>query len=150
MLKRFHNIPSELGVGLIEVLVTMLLLSTALLTLASLQTRSLQYNQGAYFRSQANILAYDVLDRVRANKSEIANYNVALSAYAASSATSPVAAVDISQWQKDVDGRLPSAKSGLQCVASTKVCTVTIEWRELNGSGEVTEDTTQLKYMSRI
>ena len=37
----------ERGVGLIEVLVTLLILSTTLIALSALQTRSLQFNQGA-------------------------------------------------------------------------------------------------------
>src|SRR5690625_2050477 len=53
------------GVGLIEVLVTLIILSTALLTLTALQTRSLQFNHSAYLRSQANNFAYDILDRDR-------------------------------------------------------------------------------------
>src|SRR5690606_27805074 len=60
---------NERGVGLIEVLVTLLILSTTLIALSALQTRSLQFNQGAYFRSQANMLAYDMLDRIRVNDS---------------------------------------------------------------------------------
>ena len=59
------------GAGLIEVLVTVLILGTSLLALAALQSRSLQYNHSAYLRSQANILAYDILDRVRINRSNM-------------------------------------------------------------------------------
>lgn len=55
----------EKGAGLIEVLVTVLILATSLLAIAALQTRSLQYNHSSFIRSQANIIAYDVIDRMR-------------------------------------------------------------------------------------
>src|SRR5690625_6652352 len=64
------------GVGLIEVLVTLIILSTALLTLTALQTRSLQFNHSAYLRSQANNFAYDILERVRINRGERDAYNL--------------------------------------------------------------------------
>lgn len=138
------------GVGLIEVLITMLLLSTVLLTLASLQTRALQYNQSSYFRSQANILAYDVLDKIRVNKANIAIYNQSL-ALSSNIATSPV---DIYEWAQEVNSKLPSSKVGVVCVSSTRLCTVTISWGELNSSehnfGGTQDDTTTFSYMTRI
>src|SRR5690625_6205371 len=53
------------GAGLIEVLVTLIILFTALLTLTALQTRSLQFKHSAYLLSQANNFAYAMLDRLR-------------------------------------------------------------------------------------
>jgi len=138
------------GVGLIEVLVTMLLLSTALLTLAALQTRSLQYNQGAYFRSQANALSYDVLDRIRVNKVNLANYNVSLAPFSGTAPTTPLSAVDIYQWRKDIDTRLPQGQGGITCNATTSLCTITIKWGELNSSGQADEDYTTFTFESRI
>ena len=144
------SLKNSRGVGLIEVLVTMLLLSTALLTLASLQTRSLQYNQGAYFRSQANILAYDMLDRIRINKAHIGSYSLALSPLGNTApVTAPLEAADMYEWRKDVDSRLPSAEAGIACDASM-ICTVTIKWGELNSANAADEETTTFEYKSRI
>lgn len=55
------------GITLIEVLVSMLILSFGLLGVAGMQTSSLRTNQSAYFRSQATASAYDIIDRMRAN-----------------------------------------------------------------------------------
>lgn len=55
------------GFTLIEVLVALLVLSIGLLGLAMLQLESLKYNTDAYFRTQATMLAYDIIDRMRAN-----------------------------------------------------------------------------------
>ena len=116
------------GAGLIEVLVTMLILATTLLALSALQTRSLQYNQGAYFRSQANILAYDILDRIRVNKGDIAAYSIAVSPFNGTIPTSPRASVELAEWRRDIDSNLPGASSGITCDGD-RVCTVTIVWK---------------------
>lgn len=127
------------GVGLIEVLITMLILSTTLITLAALQTRSLQYNHGAYLGSQANILASDILDRIRANRKslgnavQIASYNVTASAFTASSVpTSSVAAADVYLWRQTIATQMPGGQGGISCDNSTRMCTVTIRWDEVN------------------
>jgi type IV pilus assembly protein PilV len=59
--------PSSLGFTLVEVLVALVVLSIGLLGLAGLQSRGLQFNQGAVMRTQATQLIYDLSDRMRAN-----------------------------------------------------------------------------------
>jgi len=61
------------GVSLIEVLVSILILSLGLLGVAGLQTTSLRSNQTAYFRSQATAAASDIIDRMRSNLQGVAN-----------------------------------------------------------------------------
>jgi type IV pilus assembly protein PilV len=56
------------GFTLLEVLVAVLVLSIGLLGLAGLQAASLRNNHSGYLRSQATILAYDYIDRMRANR----------------------------------------------------------------------------------
>ena len=55
------------GFTLIEVLISLVVLSLGLLGLAALQASSLRSNQGAYYRSQAAQFAYNIADRMRAN-----------------------------------------------------------------------------------
>ena len=56
------------GFTLIEVLVSLIILSVGLLGLALLQVRALQANTGAVFRTQASLFAYEIIDRMRANQ----------------------------------------------------------------------------------
>ncbi|WP_019626000.1 type IV pilus modification protein PilV [Thioalkalivibrio sp. ALJT] len=56
------------GVTLIEVLVALLVLSIGLIGVAALQANALQANHGSQMRSQATNLAYDIADRMRANR----------------------------------------------------------------------------------
>lgn len=108
----------QAGVGLIEVLVTLLILSTSLLALGAMQTRSLQFNQGAYFRSQANIFAYDMLDRMRINLANLEAYDSDLAHVPESEAPilTPLAAADLHAWRRNISAELPNGKGGIDCV----------------------------------
>jgi type IV pilus assembly protein PilV len=61
---------SQKGFTLIEILVSVVILSIGLLGVASLQVQGLKNNQSAYLRSQASILAYDIADRMRTNSAQ--------------------------------------------------------------------------------
>lgn len=55
------------GFTMIEMLIALLVLSVGLIGLAALQGRGQQFNHAAYVRTQAVFIAYDIMDRIRAN-----------------------------------------------------------------------------------
>ncbi|MEH6650220.1 MAG: type IV pilus modification protein PilV [Motiliproteus sp.] len=55
------------GVSMLEVLIAMVLLITALIGATALQITGLQTNRSAYYRSQASVIAYNIADRIRIN-----------------------------------------------------------------------------------
>jgi len=57
------------GVGLIEVLVTLLVLAVGLLGLAGLQNAALKFNRTAYLESQTQFLIKDVIESMRTSSS---------------------------------------------------------------------------------
>jgi type IV pilus assembly protein PilV len=59
---------------LIEVLVALLILSIGLLGAAAFQLNALKYTDSARMTSQASFIAYDMMDRIRANSA--ADYTV--------------------------------------------------------------------------
>lgn len=137
------------GVGLIEVMVTVLILSTSLLALAALQNRSLQYNHEAYLRSQANILAYDIIDRVRLNLGQLANYSLDFDD-AAPIGTSREA-VDLREWQQSLTAALPGGQGSIACSGATRVCVVNLRWLEANGTDAGDDSTTTtFTYQTRL
>ena len=150
----------EMGVGLVEVLVALLILSTALLALVSMQTRSLQFNHGAYMRSQANIFAYDIMDRIRINNPNsrlainpnLAAYNIAPAPYPLNTPAvlAPLAAADLDQWRRSIATNLPNGQGGIQCDAATAVCTITIVWSESATSDLRDEDNSTFVYGARL
>lgn len=58
------------GFSLIEVMISVFILSVGLLGVASMQSSSIKMNVGAYNQSQANILIAEMLDRMRLNRDE--------------------------------------------------------------------------------
>lgn len=54
------------GMTLIEVLVALLVLSVGLLGAAAVQLNALKYTDSSLMTTQANFIAYDMLDRIRA------------------------------------------------------------------------------------
>ena len=67
---RLNPIPPR-GFTMIEVLVSVLIMAVGLLGLAGLQATGLRANLNTYMRSQAALLAYDMADRMRANKAGV-------------------------------------------------------------------------------
>lgn len=109
------------GFSLIEVLVTVLILGTSLLAIAAMQTRSLDYNHSAYLRSQANVIAYDVLDRVRSVSPQTNKIK------------NPV--LDESALN-GIESRLPSGEVSVVCAEESRICTVSVTWAEQDGLDE--------------
>ena len=56
------------GVSMIEVLVTVVVLAIGLVGLGAMQLIGMQSNQGAYYRTQATFVAYELLDNLRAER----------------------------------------------------------------------------------
>lgn len=101
----------QAGVGLIEVLISILIASFALLGLAGLQVTSLRYQKVAQFRSVASQYTADIADRVRANVTgaKAGNYvtsagdklgdNAAAAACDTGCSAAQIAAQDIYNWR---------------------------------------------------
>ncbi len=62
------------GMTLIEVLVALLVLAVGLLGAAAIQLNALKYTDSSLMTSQASFIAYDMMDRIRANSG--ADYTV--------------------------------------------------------------------------
>lgn len=141
------SVVKQRGVGLIEVLVTVLIMATALLSLSALQMRSLQFNHSAYLRSQANILAYDIIDRIRINRKNVSQYSLAYAA-AAPTGTS-LSALDLREWRTTLQTIMPDGLGQVECNVAG-ICTISIRWTEQNQSGSDDEASAIFEYTTRI
>jgi type IV pilus assembly protein PilV len=65
------------GVGMVEVLVALLVMSIGVLGYAGLQLRALNSSGDAFIRSQAMAIAQDAVERIAANRSGVATYSTA-------------------------------------------------------------------------
>lgn len=63
------------GVGLVEILVAVVIVSIGFLAAATMQVQGMRFSQGAYFRSQAYFMASDMIDRMR-NNPQAVNQNL--------------------------------------------------------------------------
>ncbi|WP_333876975.1 type IV pilus modification protein PilV [Methylobacter sp.] len=120
------------GFTLIEVLIAMLVLAVGLLGLAGLQATSLRNNQSAYYRSQATQLAYDLADRMRANKLATTTYTTGAASAKADCLTttgctsSDMAANDLFDWNAALTKSLPGGTGAVTIAAG--VFTITVSW----------------------
>ncbi|MDB4222256.1 type IV pilus modification protein PilV [Granulosicoccus sp.] len=57
----------ESGVGLIEILIAVVIMSLGFLAAARMQVEGMRFSQSAYYQSQAHFLANDMIDRMRSN-----------------------------------------------------------------------------------
>jgi type IV pilus assembly protein PilV len=137
--------PRAAGFTIVEVLVSLVILSIGLLGIAKLVLYSAHSNDSAYLRSQATQLAYEILDNMRANPTGVTagNYNIALTAAAPNPGTcvdttcsaATLAAYDLYVWKNRLaagpatGGVLPSGQ-GSVTVAGTSplIATIIVQW----------------------
>ena len=115
---------SDGGYALLEALVAVVVLSIGFIGAARMQTVGIKLNNSAQSRQKANLLVYQMTDRIRSNLPGFVdgNYNnVAIGSAAClttgcTSATLDIA--DMTEWSADVAAQLPSG-TGAVCIDST-------------------------------
>lgn len=144
---------AQTGVGIIEVLVTVLVMATALLAITAMHVKSLEYNHSSYIKSQANILVSDIADRMRLNRPSISQYKIDFGD-SLPSGTSLVA-TDIREWGQSLAQLLPGGQGSISCVEKTSVtyeCKIGIQWNEAGTSSDAdpTSSLNTLYYSTQI
>lgn len=133
------------GATLIEVLVAMFILAIGLLGLAGLQAVSTQSNQGAYYRSQATILANDIVDRMRANRTVALAGDYAISSFPTSSSSNAVSGTqaqrDLAEWLNNLATSLPQGTGTIS--TSSNIVTISIRWDDGRGRIKSATETDQ-------
>jgi type IV pilus assembly protein PilV len=141
------------GFSLTEVLIALVILSVGLLAIARLVNTSLKTNDSAYLRSQATMLAYSVLERMRANrKTALAGgYNVgfgpppsATDCMGASTVCGPadMAQFDLAAWKKTLakavhgDGKIETRTVGNAGTGQFVQAVVTVRWNDARAGGK--------------
>jgi len=128
MRRRRRTPGTDRGFTMLEVLISLLIISIGMLGLASLQALSLKNGQSAYYRSVATQLAYDMSDRMRGNINGVLGnaYNrtgintdystaVANCGTTAGCVAADLATNDAFEWQQLVATLLPGGE-GIVCM----------------------------------
>ena len=127
------------GFTLVEVLVTLVILSVGLLGIAALHTASLRNNLDSALRSQASALAADIADRMRANRNAALDlqYNLALGdATPALTGTPTLAQRHLNAWRTLLGQVLPGGTGSVAVDPATDICLITVQWGERGRQGE--------------
>lgn len=118
-----HRAPTSIsrqrGFSMIEILITLVIIATALLGTAGLQLYAMKVGKNSEFRTQAIFLASDLAERMEANKPAAITGGYAASGVVAASAVSDcatnacnadsLAQYDLSQWETAVVNLLPGS-----------------------------------------
>lgn len=136
------NLYFQDGFTLLEVMIAVFVLGIGLLGLAQLQITSLKHNLSAEFRTQASLLAGDMLDRIRANQSAAQAGNYALSfGSPPPEQSNTIADADINEWLANLALYLPDGNGQIGCntfaLASEFICDITVTWTETQNEADV-------------
>jgi type IV pilus assembly protein PilV len=118
------------GTSLAEVLVTMLLLAIGLLGVAGMHVVGLKNTMNANLRTQASILAYDIADRMRANRPNAFDYQISLDS-GIPETSSVILDIDLHEWKTALAASLPGGDGAV--VLDGDRFLVTIQWVERVG-----------------
>lgn len=134
----------QCGLTLVELLITMVVVSVGLLGMATLHLVSLRNNVHAHLRSQASVLAADIADRMRTHAAVArdSGYTVSVDG---SLPADPQAAMDIAAWRSSLSQLLPAGEGSISpttTIGLDKVVTINVRWLERltisSGAGDTT------------
>lgn len=119
---------AQSGFSLLEVLVTIVIISLGIMGVSALQVTGMKNSYSAFLRAQAAQYAYDMTDRMRVNRAaaEAGNYNLAMADAKPTGTTLPD--VDRAGWLTQVES-MPDGDGSI-AVTADGVATVVVQWSE--------------------
>lgn len=125
------------GSSMIEVLVTMVVIATGLLGIASMQMVSMKNANSSYQRYVASLYAYDMMERMRSNPAGVdaglydsvtANGTATQVSCTTACSATQVAAFDAYEWGSEISSKLPNGVGSVAQGADGYV--ITVSWSE--------------------
>jgi type IV pilus assembly protein PilV len=133
---------SQLGVGIVEVLVAVLVLSIGLLGLAGLQMRTLRNSESSMSRGIAVVETHAIADAMRADRANaIQNGAFEIALEDDPPVGDTFAETALAAWRENLVNSLGEGATGsVECdAADGSLCTITIQWNDTRGSGDAAE-----------
>ncbi len=126
---------AQRGVGLVEVLVALLVLSVGLLGLAGLQLRTLRNSQSSLERGVAVVESHAIADAMRSDRINAVEND----AYELTHAEGPPAGATFAKtvlrtWRNNLVSSLGTGATG-SVACNGALCTVEVRWNDERGSG---------------
>ncbi len=121
------------GAGLIEVLISVLILSVGLLAVASLQIRAIKNNHSSLGRSVAVMHTYSIIDAMHVDHvhAVAGDFNVGLAD--APPTGDSFAASSLTAWRQSLRTLLDDSATGSVACDNT-ACTVIVQWDDTRGT----------------
>jgi type IV pilus assembly protein PilV len=140
-IERLPGAGAQRGFSMLEILITLFLLTMWLLASAGVQSSSLQFTKAAAFRTQPVYLATELAERMQANKSAAVAGSYAYGGGTISSSTdcttslcsaSDLATFDLAEWSGRVTTALPNATVSITSagVANPITYTIIVSWTD--------------------
>jgi type IV pilus assembly protein PilV len=119
------------GSSMIEILVSMVIVALGLLGHANLMMVSSKGNQTAYLRSQATLLSYDMIERLRLNKALAKNgrFNIDFDTPISATATT-IDVVELRDWLANLADALPAGDGKINVDGAGNVI-IEVQWEEV-------------------
>lgn len=123
---------NQVGLGLLEVMIAVLILAIGVLGIAALQAITLKNTGSSASRSQATIQVYSMLDIIRANRANISTYNTNI--YMAGDGSGDPGT--LMGWLDGLPTTVaPGAMGRVVCIQASMTCTVGVQWDETRATG---------------
>ena len=126
------------GIGLIEVLVSVLILGVGLLGIAAMQSLALRGGQSSLESSQAVMQSTAIIEAMRGNRANAASYNTAGLVCTVPSG-SGLAGGDLTAWITSLKSTIGNnAATCGQIAGCPDACVITVQWDDSRAGGGVT------------
>ena len=119
---------------MLEVLISILVLSIGALGAAGMQIAALKDTGSASSRYRAASLASGMADTLRADRTTAVQGGVAFTSALATGTCASTGATPVLQWQNQIDCELRGGKGGVVVDTFTKRAIVTVEWDDSRGN----------------
>jgi type IV pilus assembly protein PilV len=148
--RSMSEVSTSRGFTLIEILVTLVIISVGLLGVAGLHALSLRNNYDALIRSHASALAGDIADRMRANRDAAfdGDYDLPMNSDPSAGEGATLADTDLVEWVTRLEEQLPNGDGSIQMAPAPapgdpqiRLVTITIQWGERSEVDPVTFET---------
>jgi type IV pilus assembly protein PilV len=112
---------------MIEALVALGILAFGMLGLAFMQIQAMKFNTDSYARSQATVLAYDIMEKIRLNRMQAASFKDTPTGTC--DGTKATVANEVKCWHDMVADILPQG-TAIITEPSTGTFQIQLQWRE--------------------
>lgn len=124
---------AQRGVGIIEVLIALLILSIGLLGMAALQVRTMRNNESALERSMAVAETHAIADAMRADRVNAINGRFDLALDDAAPTGDTFRETVLAAWRANIENALGEDATGsVDC--NGPLCEIVIQWNDSRGA----------------